>query len=868
MGKILLISLLLLTKVTFSQVIEGFNDGDFSQNPIWLGDVNYFSVNPQFQLQSAGLNAASQNLQLSTANQLALNVSWTFFVQLNFNPSTTNFLRVYLMASEQNLKASLNGYFIQIGETGDLDAIHLFRQQGQTTTKIWSGSTRARVNNEVYKATIKVTRDALGNWVVYSDPEGGANFSVEGNVVDQTFTYTNYFGIAYKYATAARYNQFILDDLEIDFLVEDVVAPTIKQVKVVDKGQLEISFSESVQAETALNPQNYQLSPALRQPLSIQAKPNSNAYLLNFEEDIPTQAYTLVVNHIKDIKGNIIAANASNNFFYIQPYQPKQGEVLLNEIMANPSSTPNLPAKEYIELYNTTNKYLLTKGWKYSDLSSTYTFLSDTIQPFEYVILCAKADTLLFKPFGKVIGISPWPSLNNDKDVLTLKTMDGAIVDQVAYHESWYKDQIHKKAGYSLERIDPHNICKGSQNWMATQEESGGTPGKRNSVFQNQMQTTLPQLLSATWLDEKSITLNFSKMIDSLSASISANYVVGNYLGQLLAAKVLGPRFTSVTLIFDQVFQTGQNYTIQVRNVTDCAGQLMDENAHAVQLFLPENIVQGGLLLSELLFNPKPNEVDFVEVFNASKAAIDLKEIQLANVDAMGNIANKKSLSAQSVFILPGQYWVLTTKPEIIKLSYPTAYPQQLLEMESLPSFNNDRGTVILMNNDQVLDRFDYNTKMHNVLLQIVDGVSLERISFEKEANAPNNFTSAAANYGFATPTSKNSQQLNVENAVRLVSPTFSPDGDGFEDYLQLEYTWTQPNQIANLNVYNERGQRVKQLIKNQNIGTSGSLTWDGLDDNGTICKIGIYVLVWEVFDLNGKNKRYKNTCVLARKLD
>jgi hypothetical protein len=39
MKKILLISLLLFSKIAFSQVSDHFNDGDFSQNPVWIGDV-------------------------------------------------------------------------------------------------------------------------------------------------------------------------------------------------------------------------------------------------------------------------------------------------------------------------------------------------------------------------------------------------------------------------------------------------------------------------------------------------------------------------------------------------------------------------------------------------------------------------------------------------------------------------------------------------------------------------------------------------------------------------------------------------------------------------------------------------------------
>ena len=95
MKKILLISLLLLCKIAFSQVTESFFDDDFSQDPMWKGNVNDFQVNTQKQLQSKGQRVASQTIALATSNQLSLSTSWEFLVQLNFNPTSTNFVRIH-----------------------------------------------------------------------------------------------------------------------------------------------------------------------------------------------------------------------------------------------------------------------------------------------------------------------------------------------------------------------------------------------------------------------------------------------------------------------------------------------------------------------------------------------------------------------------------------------------------------------------------------------------------------------------------------------------------------------------------------------------------------------------------------------------
>lgn len=282
----------------------------------------------------------------------------------------------------------------------------------------------------------------------------------------------------------------------------------------------------------------------------------------------------------------------------------------------------------------------------------------------------------------------------------------------------------------------------------------------------------------------------------------------------------------------------------------------------------PFNIIsKGDILLSEILFNPKLGGVDFVEIYNNSNHEIDLKELQLANANAAGEPASIKNVSSSKLMIAPGSYWVITTNQANIKLNYQTKFPNQFVQISSLPAFNNDKGVVILLSNNQVLDRLDYNSKTHHPLIQDDDGISLERVSFNASANEAGNFKSAAATSGFATPTYKNSQELTGdENFARLISKTFSPDGDNFEDLMILEYQLAANASLATVNIYNDKGKLVKQLLKNQTIGTNGNLTWDGVGENGQKAAVGIYVILFEFFDLKGNTKRIKSTCVLAGK--
>src|SRR5690606_28625745 len=115
MRKCLLFLLLLYSKTLFSQVNDNFDNNDFSG---WLGDNTAFFINPSGQLQTQVVDTA-QTVSLSTPNSLAGNVEWEFYVQLDFNPSSQNQIRIYLISDNADLKGALNGYFVQIGESGN-----------------------------------------------------------------------------------------------------------------------------------------------------------------------------------------------------------------------------------------------------------------------------------------------------------------------------------------------------------------------------------------------------------------------------------------------------------------------------------------------------------------------------------------------------------------------------------------------------------------------------------------------------------------------------------------------------------------------------------------------------------------------------
>lgn len=160
---------------------------------------------------------------------------------------------------------------------------------------------------------------------------------------------------------------------------------------------------------------------------------------------------------------------------------------------------------------------------------------------------------------------------------------------------------------------------------------------------------------------------------------------------------------------------------------------------------------------------------------------------------------------------------------------------------------------------------------MHHPLLNFTDGVSLERIHYDRSGYDISNWHSSASNNGFGTPTYKNSQFNEFDNSKELISlssKVISPDNDGFEDVLTINYLLPESGCIANVIIFDSRGQQIKYLVNNEYLGIEGSFVWNGTNDQNQIPPMDIYIVYIELLDLNGELKKIRKTVVLARRLN
>ncbi|MDZ4792778.1 MAG: lamin tail domain-containing protein [Bacteroidota bacterium] len=545
-------------------------------------------------------------------------------------------------------------------------------------------------------------------------------------------------------------------------------------------------------------------------------------------------------------------------------------DVVIDEIMADPTPQVGLPNNEWIELRNTTAAPINLLNWRIGDATGqSGPMPSFVLQPDGYVIICTGSAVAALSLFGTTIAVTSFPSLDNDGDQLFLRAANGRTIHAVSYTASWYQNELKKDGGWTLEMIDTKSPCAESSNWKASISTAGGSPGIKNSVDAVNNDPTAPQLKRAYTTDNITIVLVYDEPVDSLSGATLANYSIDNG-ATLLSATAITPLFNQVQLKTTGPLSANTVYTITATNVKDCKNNTIGA-ANKARVGLPVDPAAGEWIINEILFNPRSNAFDFVEFYNNSNKIFDAAKLYIANRNSSGVISSIKPLSTTPLYIFPGNYIVETADPDNLAMQYLVKNPDQVLLVSSPPPFSDDEGTVVALNfQGTVVDEVKYKDDWHFKLIDNPEGVSLERIDPAGPSQDATNWHSAASTAGYATPTYKNSQYklLNSINAKIEITPkVFSPDNDGRDDIATIQYELTEPGYVANITIFDAAGRPIRNLVRNGTLGLSGYWNWDGLDDKGNKLPIGTYIIFTEIFNPQGKKEQFKKAVVLARKL-
>jgi hypothetical protein len=216
-------------------------------------------------------------------------------------------------------------------------------------------------------------------------------------------------------------------------------------------------------------------------------------------------------------------------------------------------------------------------------------------------------------------------------------------------------------------------------------------------------------------------------------------------------------------------------------------------------------------------------------------------------------------------------YFILAADSLVIsKYNLDESVLKTIVGVSSLGLVNT--GELILLKDvkGNTIDSVVYSDKWQNDNFISTKNISLERINPNLNGNDSYNWSSSVAAIG-ATPGKQNSiytTNTNISSNISVSPNPFSPDDDGYEDFTIINYQLTQATSQVQIKIFDSQGRLVRTLSNNMASGSSGSVIFDGIGDDGQALRIGIYIIFLEALNEGyGVVESMKTVVVVARKL-
>jgi hypothetical protein len=112
-----------------------------------------------------------------------------------------------------------------------------------------------------------------------------------------------------------------------------------------------------------------------------------------------------------------------------------------------------------------------------------------------------------------------------------------------------------------------------------------------------------------------------------------------------------------------------------------------------------------------------------------------------------------------------------------------------------------------------------------------------------------------------------NPATVSVSGEITLESDVISPNGDGFNDQARIAYQFETPGFVANVRVFDVAGRLINNLARNELLAQSGTWVWDGQTASGDRVGLGVYVILIDLLDPDGRRSVYKKVCSVTDRI-
>ncbi len=538
--------------------------------------------------------------------------------------------------------------------------------------------------------------------------------------------------------------------------------------------------------------------------------------------------------------------------------------IIVNEIMYAP--TGDIP--EWIELYNNSNTAISLSQWKFSDNGSAKASIANplaSVAAHSYCIVTADSSFTNFYPISAPVFVAPFSALNNTTpDAIVIFDERGATIDSIYYRQSW-----GGLNGNSLQRYDFFGPSSDSINWRT----AAPNPGVENPSARKEIDVEIKNISTAKITNGIQITATIFNQGRHVINGLTVKFyhdknrdstAQETELIDTLVASTLQP-LDSATLQYNWNVQIQgmQSMVVTVETAND-----MRQTNNSRLTIVKNNFAAQTLMINEIMYEPLSGKAEFVELFNRTLDTVDISEWKLMDQPSSSGNRAIIPLAKQYAPVSPGGF-VLVASDSSIFSQFPLLAFQNVIVNSSLSLNNSGEDLVLTDLTDTQIDSVRYSPLWHLKNIS-QSGRSLERINPSIASNDSRNWSSSVAGAG-GSPGAANSifTASVAQHSTLLLSPNpFSPDNDGFEDFLTINYTLPANSATIRVRIFDVTGRMIRRLSQNEPSPSIGTIIWNGMDDDGHRVRIGMYIVLFEALDnFGGTAKTMKDVAVVGRKL-
>jgi hypothetical protein len=384
----------------------------------------------------------------------------------------------------------------------------------------------------------------------------------------------------------------------------------------------------------------------------------------------------------------------------------ERNDLVINEIMYAPAA----PEPEWIEIFNRCekeidiNKYRLNAGSTFKEVTTN----SHKLSKGQYFVFASDSSIFDAYPDLKNVIVVKFPALNNSGGKIVLSDSLGRIIDSLEYKSNW-----GGKNGKSLERIDAFQSSIDSTNWRTCALQSGGTPGKINSVAKKEYDAAVNKIIFTPDKPVAGENVFISAEIENKGTKDIFTEIILNEIEN--ENKVPRERSTIINLKPGEVLIHNFIYKIESlvakRNfeVEILLQQDEDFVNNKYASFITPAYKPGTITLNEIMFSPLNGEPEWIEISNSFDYNIDISGWTISDV---------------------------LTKPQATKIKYGTIKKKSLLVISkdsSIVNYHKEIPSGFIVN-----EFANLNNDADGIVIKDIYGGTIDSLLYDKNWGGEN----------------------------------------------------------------------------------------------------------------------------------